>query len=452
MQANNTKGNSKKKSGGFVFYPQQYVLDASNPDESFALGVTHGGHYCRVFINPPASARDKAKNSEIANDIPVMEAFAETHKKARKPCFCSPDNSSQNPNGILLIEQVEKIESADGIPTYQGKWASVLRENHEMPQTHVGRGYLEINFNTNQKGDALEYSHQYRDLQSRIENNQVHDHLEAKSELNRLYSAIIASRKKLFVGCIIKHQEIISISSADPIALKDALRTPLLRYTGSGMYGGALVRVRSGKYVSEKSCSQCEMSLDYSSNQIVDVETVLLDFLKYNFGKIKAAMASNGAVIEVIPVQRINCGPKGNSKYSKEMEQSSDAKILKTYVEGQSRANPLINFKREKKFLFANIAAKTAEVYSGQSTGNILLSVLHAFSAPKGNIFSIDSYGEATLKVVAPKADTAVTAGNQRAPMINGAPSHREMGQGEHLPNGAPLMEHYRQHSSEYAV
>jgi hypothetical protein len=440
MQSQLNQAQKKKSSGGFVFYPQQYILNPSNPDESFALGVTHGGFYCRVYINPTESARSKARNSDLANDIPAFEAFAETHKRARKPCFCSPDNSSQKPNGILLIEQAEKIQSLDNIPTFQCKWASVLRDDSQSPSTFVGRGYLEISYNVNQKGDALAYTHQYRDLSDRVSKGLVTDHLEAKIELERLYSAIVSERKKVYVGCIIKHDEITTVHSVNPNDLKNALRPQLLRYTSNGMYGGALIRVRLGNNIYLNSCSHCDMTLDYKSNQVADVEVVLADFIKYNFGKIKADMAKDQAcVIEVIPVHRVNCGPKGNSKYGKEMEQSSEAKVLKAYVDKQARSNPLISFKREKKFLFANIAIKTAAVYSGQSSGNILLSVIHAFSAPKGNIFTIDEKGEASLRFIINTADNGKSNPAQ-VPQGQNVPQ-----QGHYAPQGqnVPQQGHY---------
>ncbi len=402
QQSNNAKRQDKKKGGGFVFYPHQYFISDS-PATSYAVGVTQGGHFCRVFLDISEDVRDRAKVQNTASDLPGFALFSETHKKARRACFASPDNSSKKPNGILLIEQVERTPSFDDVPTYTGKWASVLQEDDSEPKAspHIGRGYLEVSFNTNLKGDIQEHIYRYKNIIASLENNTVQDHLAARQEIRDLYAVITSSRKNIFAACMIKNEEMVYIDSFSPDYVKDIIRPLLLKYTHDGMYGAVMFRVRDGSNVISESCCQCQMSLDYTAMQVKDVNLVMNDFLKFNTKRIMMAFnAYPNSVIDIIPVQKINCGPKGNSKYSIEIESGPDCKLLKTFVESESRSNPLISFVRENKFLFANVAAKTALIYGGGSSGNVLLSTIHAFSKPKGNAFSIDFSGESTLKMV----------------------------------------------------
>jgi len=146
-------------------------------------------------------------------------------------------------------------------------------------------------------------------------------------------------------------------------------------------------------------CSQCDMSYDYKNLVVRDVKGVIDDFLAWDGKKIIRELKSKPQlIVEIIPTQRSNCGKIGNDRYNKDLSYLGGSmqipKTLKAYVSSEVYTNPIIDYKKEKKFLYSMIAVRVAEIHSSKGTGNLLVSAIHAFSAPIGNVFSIDESGK----------------------------------------------------------
>lgn len=398
-----TKEKEVKPSGGIVFYPREYVLD-DNPDYSYAKGVDELGNPCVIYLNPDEESRSNARDSSTAQTIPSFDDFADTRSRAVRSCYVSKDNGPANPNGILLAEQVipfkEPYHEHD-VPVYSAGWASILRDCDESPKVPMGFGYFEINTH-NQAGEAVnEYLQRYKDIDDDMKAGLIENTIDADEEKMNLYNSIMSLRKKWFIAVIIKHKLIKQVESPSKNSLADAIRPYLSGFTKSGMYGGTIVRVRKDNLVITDLSFQCDMVYDYANSVISDVDSIIDECLKWNLGKILRAVESDPElIVEVIPTQRINCGKLGNEKYGKEIDASGAAsKIMKAYLEKEAHNDPFVNFKRDKKFLYCKVAVRPAEIYKGPSKGNILVSSIHAFSAPIGNVLSISNTGSPEYKL-----------------------------------------------------
>src|SRR5690606_21183239 len=142
----NTIGSLKAlKSGittGFVGYPQRYEI-GPEPGSSFIYGVDQAGDHFKLELRVPKHFIEAAKKRTDMS-IPDVASLAETHRKARNPCYASPDNGSTvMTGGCFLAEQASVVDEKNN--HYAANWLSVLRENFDSPAQKIGYGYLEFN-------------------------------------------------------------------------------------------------------------------------------------------------------------------------------------------------------------------------------------------------------------------------------------------------------------------
>lgn len=393
---------NQEMKGGMVLYPREYVIDPTNSDNSYVVGADIKGRVVVAYIIPTEQAKANARDSNTAQSIPSLEEFSQTHRKAMHPCFASKDNSYASPSGVLLLEQISPFNDCPvkhDLPVYKCKWASILRETDDSPLVPMGYGFLEINCNRKFSDEINEYINRYNEIDADIKAGLIDNVVDADQEKMRLHSMIMSKKKKWFIAVILKNRELIQLTNVTEAGFVEVLRPFLERYTEKGMYGGAMIRVRDGNTVLSELCSQCDMSYDYKNLVVRDVKGVIDDFLAWDGKKIIRELKSKPQlIVEIIPTQRINCGKIGNDRYNKDLSYLGGSmqipKTLKTYVSSEVYTNPVIDYKKEKKFLYSMIAVRVAEIHSSKGTGNLLVSAIHAFSAPIGNVFSIDESGK----------------------------------------------------------
>lgn len=399
------QANRKPFRGGVVFFPQNYVVDDGDFLNSYAEGVTLGGKEAVVFIHPTEANRAKAKNSDNAHTVPTINLFSEEHRGAKNPCIADTGNNPENPCGVMLIEQIELDEGRskdfNGKTVVVGKWASVLQADDREAPYMSGKGFLEINFGFKTPDMLVEKQHQYEELMEAIKQGRVNP-LDVEAERAELYRSIMQGRQKWFVAVLLKHHELTEIYDYRRETLISFLKYYLELYTKDGMYGGCLLRVRQGDTIISRLCASCEHRYDYTKEVVADVNEVIENFMKYYGDRILKAVASrNDYQLEIIPMERLNCGSTGNNKYGNEVGDSpmGASKTLKTFVEKRLHEDPSVDIKKNKGFLFANVAFRVSRVMRGSGKGNFLLSAIHAFSAPQGNIYTIDNTGRSAYKM-----------------------------------------------------
>ncbi|MGD1524498.1 hypothetical protein [Vibrio owensii] len=400
-----TQAQRKPFKGGVVFFPQSYNVDEGDFLNSYAEGLTLGGKEAVVFIHPTEANQVKARDSNNAQTIPTINLFSEEHRSAKNPCVADEENGPSKPCGVMVLEQVEIDEARsaefNGKSVLVGKWASVLQADDREAPYMTGKGYLEVNFGFKTPDMLVEKQHEYDALMESISSGRVNP-MDVESERAQLYKDIMAGRQKWFVAVLMQHHEIQEIVDYRKETLEQFLKFYIEKYTHTGMYGGCFLRVRQGETVISKLCAPCEHRYDYTKSCVSNVDDIIANFMKYHGNRIlKAASSRDDYQLEIIPMLRLNCGSTGNNKYGNEVSFApmGASKTLKTYVEKKLHENPSVDFKREKGFLFANVAFRVSRIMRNPGKGNLLLSAIHAFSAPQGNIYTIDITGRSAYKM-----------------------------------------------------
>ena len=389
----------KERKGGMVFYPRSYHL-TDDLNTSYAIGVNHKDQLFAALIIPAEANQIAASKGNTAQTIPTFSEFAEVGRKAQNPCYCSPDNSPKNPCGVMVLEQIKhdpertKSGNFNGLHVYVAKWASVVREADDMPRSPVGPGYVEVGFTKSTDPQVNELLTQYDEVNVMLENNEINA-LDAEDKKDSLYKQIVKAQRKWFTTVMLRHKEIFLFEDPTPKNIRMYAYSLLLKYTKKGMYGGVIFRVRDGKNIIGTLTRICNMGFDYKNRSVQNLDDILNDFMKYSGNKISKEVIEKGYILEAIPTIRINCGPRGVDKFSKEFTSSGTPKVMKTYVAKEFHNNPNVNIINGHGFLFADIAVRLYEVPEHKKdAGNLLVSTVHAFSAPKGNSLTIDESGE----------------------------------------------------------
>lgn len=395
-----------KPNGGFVFYPRAYHIIEESIDDSYAYGVNQNGEECVVHIRPTEGARAAAKNRDTAQTIPTLLEFGDESRRAKNPCIASEDNCKKKPEGVMIVEQTlqegNMPESGPypGLPIFIARWASVARESSDMPKVPVGPGYIEVGFSHKVDQHVNELMTQYQEIESQVANGIRTDMIEVEEEKTTLRQQIMAGRKKWFVSVMLRNEEIFPLANLEQETLKSALQGILNKYTMKGMYGGAIVRVREGDVVISEISASCNMMFDYQKKSVKPFEDTFNDFMKFNGNKILRTAKAQNYSIDIIPTIRINCGPVGMNKFADQFKGAGVPKVLKTFVDSDFHDKPFANYEREKGFLFAHMAVRLAVIGRGKSgAGNYLMSSVHAYSAPKGNILTLGNNGESIYKM-----------------------------------------------------
>ncbi len=386
----------KKPSGGFVFYPQAYCL-GNDAHSSYAIGTAgRAGVACVVYLRPSESSLDASRNSSTAQTVPTLMEFAEQGRRARNPCLASPENGPANPEGMLLIEQATRARELEpqhgGLAVYIGRWASVLRESSEMPVALTGAGYLEIGFGRDKDGAIEELSSQYAQVVDAMMRAGAGNMVDLEQRRDQLYCQIMEHRKKWFVGVLIQAERTLSFEpgQANTGALTETLVRILAQNTVNGMYGGSMIRLRQGNTVLGDFCRPCNMQYDYAKAEVPSPQVIVDKFMRYAGNSLVMHAAKNGLSLDILPTQRVNCGSRGAEKYGRQMLLGNTSKVLKTYVDRSLHNQPGADYIKSNGFLFARVAMRLAVIGRGKvGEGNCLLSSIHAYSAPMGNIFTV---------------------------------------------------------------
>lgn len=403
----------KKPSGGIVLYPLVYNLDTDDQDKSNIICRGIDNKIYQFFLNPPASAREKAARDKSFS-IPKIAKFAESHKKAVNPCMASLDNGRDKPNGIFIGEQITQKGTAEvdlgGVAVQaqviEGSWASVIRDAHDGFRAPIGYGYLETNFHSKLSPQGNEYLLRYKEIKEILLNPDSApgaDLIDLTSEKATLAGLINAERRKWFVGVLVHCQRTETLQPENISQLRDSVQKYLVGLTKTGLYGGVIIRPHKNNVVHTALCKTYEHKYNYTEKKVEDINVVMDDFMKFYGNKLIREAQSKQLLVDIIPVERFNCGGPGNDRYSNDVN-SASSKIMKTFVDKDLHDDPEANIKGKCGFLYAKVAMRLATTVDG--TQNLLLSALHAFSRPMGSILSIGRNGEPTFKLDSNKSES----------------------------------------------
>ncbi len=397
------------KTTGFIGYPQSYEL-GQTPETSFIRGVDQAGQPFLLELKIPSNFIEAAKKKTDIS-IPDVISLAETHRKARNPCFAGELNGPTNAaGGVFLAEQVKIVDASTN--HYSANWLSILREDENAPAQRSGLGYMEINGKQATSLDAEEKKLRLIDMNGayidalasnpEAESVMGMSLLEFTQERDELALALFDMQQKWFIGVEVQYDRLVSLNMGDELAAKKKVVDFISDNSVNGMYGGVILRPvkmeGDKRIVVVDSVRRLNHQYDYTKKSIPTVDSLWSTFMEMGGSGWLKAMKSKGYEVEAIPCQRVNCGKVSNEKYAKEMGKGF-SKQLKAFVDNRFHHAPYVNFAMQNAYLASPIAMRNAETRKSDFNGNILLSSMHSFGKAIGNALEIDKNGEKTLSM-----------------------------------------------------
>jgi hypothetical protein len=397
------------KTTGFIGYPQSYEL-GQTPETSFIRGVDQAGQPFLLELKIPSNFIEAAKKKTDIS-IPDVISLAETHRKARNPCFAGDINGPGNAmSGVFLAEQVKIVNAATH--HYSANWLSILREDKNAPAQRSGLGYMEINGKQSKTAEAeekkfrlIEMNDAYNGVLSSNPNAESVmgiSLLEFTQERDDLALALFDMQQKWFIGVEVQYDRLVNLKMGDELSAKKRVVDFISDNSVNGMDGGVILRPvkteGNQRIVVVDSVRRLNHQYDYRSQSIPTVDSLWSTFMEMGGSGWIKAMNKKGYEVEAIPCQRVNCGKVSNEKYAKEMGKRF-SKQLKAFVDNRFHHAPYVNFSMQNAYLASPIAMRNAETRKSDFNGNILLSSMHSFGKALGNALEIDKDGEKTLSM-----------------------------------------------------
>jgi hypothetical protein len=377
---------------GMVIFPVRYIVQ-DDYKQSYIIARDLQNKFVKIHILPNENMVKRAQQS-TSHSIPMVSEFAKTGKKARNPCAADEKNSKNKPCGVLLCEQITKVQDSMHanytFPTYHAKWASNLREDLAEPTPGIGVGFLEISYTYPKKNPNQSFASIKNMTASYIEkaNSPIINPLDRDDLLTRDAEMIFNTRGKRYSSVIIKHREIQeNLSISTPNQLRGMLESAVSKYTNNGRYGVALIRVRKGDVVDTDASTRFVMDYNYTEKRINTHDENWNRFRRYEAEKLFPFIKDGGYSIDIIPCQRIYFGPQGITKYDKELMPISGeghinppSKLIKQFVDKKYHTDPTYDLVVNHAFLASFIGVRVARIEDGSSQGNEIASTIHSYS------------------------------------------------------------------------
>ena len=370
-----SKEQERKES--FIFFPQEYRLE-----DNLVRGVDEKGHPWNVTLKVPGLlARDVTSTKE--GILPTLERFAETHRKAKNPCFAAEDNSPEDPRGILVFERCELVDGPGRL--VKAGWGSVLRADEDEPMPAIGYGFVD-----------MQQAKPDRHAEVAIEELK----LAATPEERDALCAHVYENLRLYFSTVLvdygRARQVAGVAEAESF-----IRGVMASRTRKGAHGGCLVRVRKDDGVILSSCLQVERGYDFTKKRDNTVDEAWSRFAPIGRGAPARSLqhALSSGIVDCIPYTRIKAGPAGNTRFSKTVRSRGVPKHEKIWVERDFQRDPLKAFDSFPN-LVTKLAVRLARTRDGSS---MLMGVTLGLGAPIGNVFALDSQYQRAFQVERPE-------------------------------------------------
>lgn len=380
---------------GAVVYPRSYHIDNDNPDNSYIEGVTQGGQDIVAYLRVSDEHKAAQAGDSEGRTLPSIKDLSSKNPAAPRRCEASPDNGAENASkGVVLVEQIKRLEGVEaeahpGKFVCESKWISILQQSDFMP-AKMTKGYVEISFHRGLDSDQKKQKAEYVSLKRRL-NDPNENILQVKQDMQTIQRDLIQSRKMFLALVDIQIENTLSIDISDLEGvsahdridrLKSKIKELVEPLTNTGMYGGAILRLRDGDMVSPLYTSTFAMQFDYKNKAVMPFEDAFSNWQKFDGQKLSGAFAKASPkmslTLDIIPCQRINFGKKSNDPYKEDILRLESSKTLKTYVEEGARNDIGVIDLTPNDYMASFMASRTALA----SEENCIISRSHSFTGP----------------------------------------------------------------------
>lgn len=333
-----------------ILYPRSYNLRGGEHLHS-VMGVTEDGREVTVKLRLEESLLNR-------RGAPSIKEFARDDRKARQACISDPNNGPGNREGVLLFTRVSEDAAHRGtFPAYIARQAFVLAEDSDSPDPIFGYGRLAIEEDTPER----------RRLQREREQS-----IRRGEDISALDQALSDGTKFHYPAIVYHPEESSEHDGGDTEGIRAAIESAIESRSRMGVTGGVMVRARDplGR-ISSRNTPERFARFIVSQRKNESGRQVADQFIENEL----SALLSSGQQIDVMPLSRINSGPRGNQYYG-----SNDKLKVSRRLYEREPGQPAI----------CRVAIRLSVF---EDTQNTLLSRIYAMSGPLGAPAQLDRHG-----------------------------------------------------------
>ena len=305
-----------------VCYPRQYVLDQPGEDD-YVLGVGPDGHPVK-FSMPSTTVMDELRAKYDVDHTPSIARFSDTRDSNPMACQDTPDNSAENPSGQVLFQQAFLLGHDDGVPHYRAGWGSVICKNAQNLEPEFGIGYMEIDYkkqtlSATQRAEFTQLEQSYKAINRKLyaAGEETKSGQKLKESLLEVARRMDSLTNPAFRAVILHPEDTVSMPLSGIKNIEREIEHAVERYSHQGRLGGFMLRVtdEAGRIQPGLSGEGYAWRKGGGTQAPKEVSRGYLH--ASGNGQHLKQFAGQGYTVDIIPTQRINCGPGGNSTYQK---------------------------------------------------------------------------------------------------------------------------------------
>jgi hypothetical protein len=272
-----------------VLYPRSYNKRGEESKHS-VVGITAEGNVVNVKLR-------LSEASLTHENPPSIAEFSRNDRKAKLACQADEGNSPDNRFGVLLFSHCTYEGSDTGIETWIARWANVLAVDADSPDPIFGVGRISINTRTN---GVLSAERNIERLKR--------DGLEDSAECEKFKRQLVDRTQYQYSAVIFKYQKKETFHFFAKEMFLPVAEGFVNENTFEGITGGFFITIygKDGSKTSQEVFSKYIMSIQRYQTGLEAAKS----YLENN-----QSLLENCASFSVVPLMRINCGPRGNSHY-----------------------------------------------------------------------------------------------------------------------------------------
>jgi hypothetical protein len=329
-----------------VGYPREYFVD-QNGEDDYMLGVAPDGSEIKVSM-PSTSVMDDLRAKYDVDHTPSIARFSDTRDGNPMACQDSPTNGPEYPEGQILFQQTFYLGDDDGIPHYRAGWGSVVCRNGQNLAPEFVIGYMEIDYKKHslsptQKGEFTQLEQSFkainRKLYAATEETQSGKNL--KKQLDEVARRMDKMTDPAFRAVILHPEDTVSQPLSSIKNIEREIEHAVERYSHQGRLGGFILRVtdEAGRIQPGLSGEGYAWRKGGGTQQPNEVSRGYL--YAAGRGQHLKQYQGQGYTVDVIPTERISCGPGGNNTYQRPAQLNTLRKMYLDKRTGATLAYPM---------------------------------------------------------------------------------------------------------------
>jgi len=346
QESRNMSQNQEQDGICIVAYPREYRLDQGNEDD-FVIAVDPGGNDLKVSM-PSTSVMDGLRTQYDVDHIPSISRFADTREGNPMACQESAHNSLESPEGQILFQQAFYLGEDNGIPHFRAGWGSVICRNAQNLAPEFGPGYMEIDYkkqtlSPTEKSEFTQLEQSFKAINRKLyaATEQTPSGKKLKQELTEVARRMDDLTNPVFRAVLLHPEDTVSMPLSGIKNIEREIEHAVGRYSHQGRLGGFMLRVTDEAGRIEPGLSGEGYAWRKGSGTQEPKEVSRGYLYASGRGQHLKQYQGQGYTVDIIPTERISCGPGGNNTYQRPSQINTLRKMYLDKRTGATLAYPM---------------------------------------------------------------------------------------------------------------